>query len=53
MTVLRFKYGGTKRKLVYNIDSQLEAQFWAESTGTSGIYSLVWNSDGVGSSDDS
>ncbi|KAK0638137.1 hypothetical protein DIS24_g10111 [Lasiodiplodia hormozganensis] len=40
-------------QLVYNNNSQLEAQFWAEATNTTGIYSLVWNSDGVGSTEDS
>ncbi|EOD50573.1 Glycoside hydrolase family 12 [Neofusicoccum parvum] len=40
-------------QLVYNNNTQLEAQFWAEKTNTSGIYSLVWNSDGVSASGDS
>ncbi|EKG20458.1 Glycoside hydrolase family 12 [Macrophomina phaseolina MS6] len=34
-------------QLVYNNNTYLEAQFWAEPTKTSGVYSLVWNSDGM------
>ncbi|KAI9933909.1 hypothetical protein MW887_004981 [Aspergillus wentii] len=33
-------------QLVFNNNTDLEAQFWAQSTGTEGIYSLIWNIGG-------
>lgn len=30
-------------QLVYNNNSTLESQFWAQSTTTDGVYSLMWN----------
>ncbi|CAI7589305.1 unnamed protein product [Penicillium palitans] len=33
-------------QLVYNNNTQLEAQFWAKSTKTSGVYGLIWTPDG-------
>ncbi|PYI06950.1 hypothetical protein BO78DRAFT_342231, partial [Aspergillus sclerotiicarbonarius CBS 121057] len=32
-------------QLVYNNNTQLEAQFWASSTDTDGVYALVWVED--------
>ncbi|KAE8382647.1 hypothetical protein BDV26DRAFT_288211 [Aspergillus bertholletiae] len=34
-------------QLVYNNNTQLEAQFWAKLTDTDGVYSLVWVEDGA------
>lgn len=31
-------------QLVYNNNTLLDSKFWAEPTGTDGIYSLVWSS---------
>ncbi|ODM22420.1 hypothetical protein SI65_00008 [Aspergillus cristatus] len=33
-------------QLVYNNNTQLQAQFWAQETDTNGIYALTWNSGG-------
>lgn len=33
-------------QLVYNNDTQLEAQFWEQGTDTNGTYALTWNSGG-------
>lgn len=33
-------------QLVYNNNSTLESQFWAQSTDTDGVYSLMWNTEG-------
>lgn len=33
-------------QLVYNNNTLLDSKFWAEPTGTDGIYALVWSSDG-------
>lgn len=33
-------------QLVYNNNTALEAQFWAKSTNTSGVYGLIWTPDG-------
>lgn len=33
-------------QLVYNNNSTLESQFWAQSTDTEDIYALMWNTDG-------
>ncbi|ORY63279.1 uncharacterized protein BCR38DRAFT_394118 [Pseudomassariella vexata] len=54
MNMTRIAYNNTSvtgfalfaTQLVYNNNSQLEAQFWAELTDVDGIYALVWNSDG-------
>lgn len=43
-TVTGFGLFGTQ--LVYNDNSNLESQFWAQPTDTDGIYSLMWNADG-------
>ena len=40
-------------QLVYNNNTQLEAQFWAAPTDTDGIYSLVWLTDGATPATDS
>ncbi|PWY66515.1 hypothetical protein BO94DRAFT_613737 [Aspergillus sclerotioniger CBS 115572] len=32
-------------QLVYNNNTELEAQFWASSTDTDGVYALVWVED--------
>ncbi|KAJ5241676.1 uncharacterized protein N7469_000003 [Penicillium citrinum] len=32
-------------QLVYNNNTLLEAQFWAKSTNTTGVYSLMWTLD--------
>lgn len=32
-------------QLVYNNNTLLEAQFWAKSTNTSGVYGLMWTLD--------
>lgn len=34
-------------QLVYNNNSVIESQFWAQSTATEGIYALKWNTDGA------
>ncbi|KAL2272219.1 hypothetical protein FJTKL_07200 [Diaporthe vaccinii] len=39
-------FGLFATQLVYNDNSNLESQFWAQSTSTDGIYSLKWNADG-------
>jgi hypothetical protein len=36
-------FGG---QLVYSNGSDIESQFWAETTGVDGVWSLKWNSDG-------
>jgi hypothetical protein len=33
-------------QLVYNNNTELEAQFWAKSTSKTGVYGLVWTPDG-------
>lgn len=33
-------------QVVYNNDSYIESQFWAQSTATDGIYALMWNTVG-------
>ncbi|CZR56711.1 uncharacterized protein PAC_06600 [Phialocephala subalpina] len=37
-------FGG---QVVYIDDSEYEAQFWAETTSTTGVWSLKWNTDGT------
>ncbi|KAL4894414.1 hypothetical protein BDV59DRAFT_175434 [Aspergillus ambiguus] len=39
-------------QLVYNNNTELEAQFWAATTDTDGLYKLVWNANGVVSEGD-
>ncbi|KAK2599483.1 hypothetical protein N8I77_011234 [Diaporthe amygdali] len=39
-------FGLFATQLVYNDNSNLESQFWAQSTSTDGIYALMWNADG-------
>ncbi|KAJ4408883.1 hypothetical protein N0V82_009613 [Gnomoniopsis sp. IMI 355080] len=39
-------FGLFATQLVYNNDSSLESQFWAQSTATEGIYALMWNTAG-------
>lgn len=39
-------FGLFATQLVYNNDSTLESQFWAQATVTDGIYALMWNMDG-------
>lgn len=39
-------FGLFATQLVYNNDSELESQFWAQSTATEGIYALMWNTAG-------
>lgn len=34
-------------QVVYNDDTTLESQFWAQSTSTDGVYALMWNSPGT------
>lgn len=33
-------------QLVYNDNSTLESQFWAQSTSTADVYALMWNTEG-------
>lgn len=33
-------------QVVYNNNSNLESQFWAQSTATDGIFALMWNTVG-------
>lgn len=33
-------------QLVYNNNSTLESQFWAQSTDTDDVYALMWNTEG-------
>lgn len=33
-------------QLVYNNNSTLESQFWAQSTSTDDVYALMWNTEG-------
>ncbi|KAJ5771100.1 uncharacterized protein N7511_003151 [Penicillium nucicola] len=33
-------------QLVYNNNTELEAQFWAKSTNITGVYGLIWTPDG-------
>ena len=40
-------FGLFATQLVYNDNSNLESQFWAQSTSTDGIYSLRWNAEGL------
>ncbi|KKY20769.1 putative glycoside hydrolase family 12 [Phaeomoniella chlamydospora] len=37
-------------QLVYNNDTNLEANFWAEETDTDGLYALIWEPEGEESS---
>ncbi|KAJ4394819.1 hypothetical protein N0V93_004039 [Gnomoniopsis smithogilvyi] len=39
-------FGLFATQLVYNNDSNLESQFWAQSTEMEGIYVLMWNTAG-------
>lgn len=39
-------FGLFATQLVYNNDSNLESQFWAQATATDGIYALMWNTVG-------
>lgn len=39
-------FGLFATQLVYNNDSNLESQFWAQATVTDGIYALMWNAGG-------
>lgn len=32
---------------MYIDDEEYEAQFWAETTSTTGVWSLKWNTDGT------
>lgn len=39
-------FGLFATQLVYNNDSNLQSQFWAQATVTDGIYALMWNTGG-------
>ncbi|KAL5355248.1 hypothetical protein BJX96DRAFT_170491 [Aspergillus floccosus] len=40
-------FGLFASQLVYNNNTDLEAQFWAARTDTDGVYKLVWNANGA------